>query len=167
MEEQILEVNNCEHCNSPVGKDQTFCENCGYPQNGDDSDKAKFHANRVLSNSKSKEAPHLIRKARNTLFVISGITFLFGLFFMLGQDDTASFIASSVLAIVYLVLGFWSQKKPLIALMLALFVYLTTIVINGVLLPESIFKGIFIKILIIVFLVKGINSALHLRKTNN
>ena len=156
----------CKHCRKTVPESNAFCEHCGFPQQGTEAEKAKSHAERIISHSKSKEAPRLIRKARNTLFIIAGITLLFGAYYYISLDDLATFISMAILAVVYLMLGFWSQKKPLIALVLGLLVYLTTVVINGIVAPETIFKGIILKAIIIVFLIKGINSALHLRNAN-
>ena len=80
------------------------------------------------------------------------------------HDDSATLIASGILTIVYLALAYWSQQKPLIAMVLGLLVYLTTLVINAIVDPETIYRGIILKVLIIGFLGKGINSALQLRK---
>lgn len=164
MEELVLDEESCLKCESLVPIDTKFCINCGYPQRGDVGEKAKYNADKVLSHAKSKEAPRLIRKARNTLFAIAALNLLVGLFYFFAQDDIATCIISIVLAIAYVVLGFWSQQKPLIALVLGLFVYLMTIAINAIVLPASIFSGLLIKIIVILFLAKGINSALHLKK---
>jgi len=108
-----------------------------------------------------------IKSGRNSLLIIAGLSFLFGVGYFFLHDDSATLIASGILSIVYLGLAFWSQQRPLIALVLGLLVYLTTIVINAIVDPETIYKGIIVKVLIIVFLSKGINSALQLRKTQD
>ena len=164
-EAELPEIIPCTHCLKEVPESNTFCEHCGYPQHGSASEKSKFHADRVMSYSKSKEAPKLIRKARNTLLVIAGISFLSGAYYYLTQDDLGTFISALVLFAVYLTLGFWSQKRPLIALVLGLLVYLTTLVINGIVEPSTVYRGLIIKGIIVVFLAKGINSALHLRNS--
>lgn len=166
MEVSIPEELSCTHCETLIQKNQKYCPGCGYPQRGTAGEKSKFHADRILKNSKAKEAPKLIRQARNTLFVIAGITLLSGLFMFYFQDDIATLIAAVIMTAIYVILGFWSQQKPLIALVCALLLYLTNIVLSAVIEPETIYKGIIIKIIIIVFLAKGINSALHLRKMN-
>ncbi len=164
MEETQMDQLECNHCKKEVNESVKFCENCGYPQHGTASEKSKFHADRIINNSKSKEAGGVLRKARNTLFFIAALSFGIGLFYMVTQNASDVFITYSIMALIYLVLGFWSQKKPLIALVLALLVYLTTTVISGIVDPATIYKGIIIKVFIIVFLAKGINSALHVRK---
>lgn len=157
----------CSKCETVIPEGQKFCSSCGYPENGTASEKAKFNADQVISNSKSKDAPKQIKSARTTLFVISGLALLSGIIFFFMTDDSSTLIAGGILAIIYLGLGFWSQEKPLIALVLGLLVYLTNIVINAVIEPESIGKGIILKVIIILFLIKGINSALHLRKSQS
>ena len=164
MEEIEMQPLVCNHCSKVVDESVKFCVSCGYPHNGTASEKSKFHADRIINNSKSKEAGGSLRKARNTLFFIAALSFGIGLFYMFTQNATDILITYSIQALIYLLLGFWSQKKPLIALVLALLVYLTTIVISGIVEPATLFKGIIIKIFIIVFLAKGINSALHIRK---
>ena len=148
-----------------MDQEQIYCSNCGYPEKGTVSEKAKFNSDEVLARYKAAEAPRQIKSARNTLFVIAGLAFLTGLFFYGIADDMATLIAGGILAIVYLVLGYWSQQKPLIALVLGLLVYVTNMVINAIIEPETIYKGIIIKVVIIAFLIKGINSAMELRKS--
>jgi len=78
-------------------------------------------------------------------------------------EDSATLIATGILAVIYVVLGYWSQKRPLIALVLGLLVFLTIVVIDAILDPSTIYKGIIIKVLVIGYLAKGINSAMQLR----
>ncbi len=166
MEEILIKEHYCSKCNNEIKINQKFCTNCGYPEFGSISDKATFNSNEVQNYYKLKEAPKKIKSARTSLFVISGISFLYGLIMFFSNDDSASLITSAILSIIYLVLGYWSQQKPLIALVLGLLVYLTIMVLNGIIEPSTIYKGIIIKVLIIAYLGKGINSALHLRKSN-
>jgi hypothetical protein len=142
---------------------QIFCNDCGYPQNGTEDQKSSFHAKRVMKRRQGDEAQKRIRFARNSLYVIAGFSFLYGLFHFFVNDDMATLVSSGILAIIYLALGYWSQQKPLIALVLGLLVYLTLITIGVVLGGEPIYRGIIIKVIIIAYLAKGINSALQLR----
>ncbi len=166
MEELVTQELSCTQCQSLIKEEQKFCSGCGFPQRGTAGEKAKFHAEQSMARGKSREAPKLIKQARNTLFFVAGITFLYGIIIFFAQDDTATFIAAAIMTIIYLILGFWSQQKPLIALVLGLLLYLTNIVLSAIIEPETIHKGIIIKVIVIVFLIKGINSALHLRKAN-
>jgi hypothetical protein len=80
------------------------------------------------------------------------------------MDDVSILITNVVLSIIYLVLAFWSSQKPLMALLLGLLLYLTTIIISAVVDPTTIIKGFLWKILIIAYLGKGIYSASAIRK---
>lgn len=161
---QARENINCSQCDTPLAPDKTFCVSCGFPERGTESEKSKFHADRVLNLRKQQYARKELKTGRIILLVIAGLSFLSGLFYFFVHDDSATLIASGILTIVYLALAYWSQQKPLIAMVLGLLVYLTTLVINAIVDPETIYRGIILKVLIIGFLGKGINSALQLRK---
>jgi hypothetical protein len=168
MEELISQTGeaiNCSQCDTPVAPDKIFCVSCGFPERGTESEKSKFNADRVLELRKQQYAKKELKTGRIILLVIAGLSFVSGLFYFFTLDDSATLIASGILSIVYLALAYWSQEKPLIAMVLGLLVYLTTIVINAIVEPETIHRGIIMKVLIIGFLGKGINSALQLRKT--
>ena len=166
LEESIALPEVCNQCETVLKDEHTYCPACGYPQRGTAGEKSKFHAQRVMNKSKANQAPKVIQQARTILFVIAGITFLYGIILFFSMDDMASLIAAAVMASVYVILGYWSQQKPLVALVLALLVYSTNIVITAIAEPGSIHRGIILKIIIIYFLARGINSAIHLRRVN-
>ncbi len=163
MEELIIAPKTCSQCNSEIEWEQKFCNDCGYPEGGTAQEQSGFHARQVMKKRGQAEATSQIRKGRNSLFVVAGIAFLSGIYYYFILEDSAVLIVNTILSLCYLLLGFWSQKRPLVALILGLLVYLTTLVLNGLLEPETIYKGLLIKIFIIVYLSKGINSALQLR----
>ncbi|MEP2937531.1 MAG: hypothetical protein ABJM06_09360 [Gilvibacter sp.] len=163
MEELTLDPR-CTNCEEPIMGKPKFCVNCGFPENGTEQEKSKFIAEKAILKSKQKEAPKRIKSARNTLFIVGGWQMLSSLVIFFLQDDMIELIAGAVVFVIFLLLGFWSQKKPLIALILGLLVYLTLIGLGAIGDPSSLAKGIIIKVVIIAFLAKGINSALELRK---
>lgn len=154
----------CKQCETVLKDEHTYCPSCGYPQRGTAGEKSKFHANRVMTKSKANQAPVVIRQARNILFFIAAITFLYGIFIFYSHDDIATLIAAAVMSSVYIILGYWSQQKPLIALVLAVLVYATNMVVNAIAEPDTLFRGLILKGIIIYFLARGINSAMHLRR---
>ena len=165
MEDFTSLEHQCSKCSTPMKVEQKFCVSCGYPENGTRQEKASFVAKAVLERSKAREAPKKIKSARTILFVISGLAFLYGIIIFFTNEDSAALISSGILSLIYLGLGFWSQEKPLVALVLGLLVYLTITVLNGILEPTTVYKGIILKLFIIVYLSKGINSALVLRNS--
>lgn len=75
-------------------------------------------------------------------------------------------ITNLVLAACMGVLAFWSRRAPLAAVLVAAASYVAVNVLNAILDPATIGQGIYMKIIIIVFLVRGIRSALAMRPAN-
>ena len=103
-----------------------------------------------------------VNQARNTMFIIAGVQILSGLISTFRvTPDALIYVWAEVLIIaaVFVVLGLWTKKKPYSAIIGALILYALFIILNAVIDINSIYKGILFKIMIIVFLVKGINDA--------
>ncbi|MFH4964698.1 hypothetical protein V8G69_06805 [Gaetbulibacter sp. M235] len=165
MEEDIVtKLLECSICKTTLDSGSVYCSNCGFPENGTEKEIAIFHANKVIENRKIKDADDKIKSARNTLYVMSGISLVFGVILFFSMNDVSILITNVVLSIIYLVLAFWSSQKPLMALLLGLLLYLTTIIISAVVNPTTIIKGFLWKILIIAYLGKGIYSASAIKK---
>ncbi|GAA4111582.1 hypothetical protein GCM10022393_09400 [Aquimarina addita] len=159
MEEITIQSALCSQCNFGITLETKFCTHCGFPEHGDEKEQAVFHANKVMKKSKIKDDAKKINSARKTLYWMAGIFFVFGLFYYFTLQDISVLLVNVVLAVIYLVLAYWSQKKPFAALLSALLLYLTVVAMNAIAEPVSLFQGIIFKILIISFLIKGINSA--------
>ncbi|MGB6268617.1 MAG: hypothetical protein WBF67_06345 [Olleya sp.] len=154
----------CNHCDTLINEDVAFCTACGYPVQGDEQDVAKFYAKRVMNKRKNSDAKQKIKSARNTLYVIAGFVILFGLFVYYQNDDMPVLIVNVIIGCIYIFLGSWSEEKPLVALLLGLLLYITTIVISAIADPLSLVSGIIWKVLIIAYLGKGIYSASSINK---
>jgi hypothetical protein len=72
-------------------------------------------------------------------------------------------IVNLVLAAVMVGLAIWGRRAPLAAVLVATATYAVVIVANAIMDPMTIGQGIYMKIIIIAILVKGIKSALALR----
>ncbi|MGD0843664.1 MAG: zinc ribbon domain-containing protein [Geobacteraceae bacterium] len=72
-------------------------------------------------------------------------------------------IQNLILAAIMAGLAFWGKRSPLAAVLIATAIYAVVIVTNAIINPESIGQGLYVKIIIIVFLTRGIKSALALR----
>lgn len=160
----MAQMPTCPNCSAEIDGNPMYCVSCGFPLNGTEKEKSKFYAEQAMTKSKVKDAPKKIRQARNTLFIVGGLQLLFGIVVYFMADATEELIAGAVLFLIYLGLGFWSQKKPLIALILGLLLYLSLIILSAVVDPTTITSGVLVKVIIIVFLGKGINSARELKK---
>lgn len=64
-----------------------------------------------------------------------------------------------VLALSFFGLWVWAKQRPLPATLAALILYITVIVASGVLEPASLGRGLILKIVIIAFLIKSVDSA--------
>lgn len=154
----------CTHCETVITQDTAFCPECGYPEKGTEQDVAKFYARRAMAKNNTIDAEEKINSARNTLFVIGGVVMLFGFINFYIDEDNTKLIVNFIICAIYILLGFWTKQKPLVALLLGLLLYITTVVISAIFEPVTLFKGILWKVLIIGYLGKGIFSASAIKK---
>ena len=105
-----------------------------------------------------------IRQARNAIFLTAGLLALNlavlaanapGYYEYLWIDIAiwGAFIAG------FIVLGLWTKKKPYSAIIGTLILYALFIILNAVVDITTIYKGLIFKVVIIIFLVKGLNDA--------
>lgn len=69
-----------------------------------------------------------------------------------------------ILALVMFGLFLYAKKSPLVAMIMALGVYVAVVILDAIVDPKSIGQGLYVKIIFIAILVNGIKSALELRK---
>jgi len=103
-----------------------------------------------------------IKNARNALFVVAAIQVIFGIISAaaIGGDEALPLIiVTSVIGIVFFLLGLWTKSKPYTAILIGLILFVSLHVIEAIAEPSSIGKGIIMKVLVIVYLVKSINDA--------
>ena len=111
-----------------------------------------------------------IRRARTMLFIIAGLQLVI-LAFMAGGNDESNWITIAIgvfVALVFVILGIWTRKKPFAALLIALIFYIALMAGDGILDPMSLFRGIIFKIAVIVLLILGLRNAkeaIDLRKS--
>jgi peptidoglycan/LPS O-acetylase OafA/YrhL len=105
-----------------------------------------------------------IRQARNALFFVAGVLALnvIILYNSLPKEYEYFWLdlliwGSFILGFVFL--GFYTKKKPYTAIIAALCLYAATIILNAIFDISSLYKGILLKIIVVVLLVKGINDA--------
>lgn len=164
MEEILIKSTTCSNCESEMRAENTFCTSCGFPDLGTEQQRSSFHAKRVLDIRSSGEALKHIKSGRNSLFAIAALSLVFGFISFYSLRDVVTLVATSVLSIFYIALAFWSQKKPLMAFLLATLLFLTNIVTSALMDTSTLYKGIILKGIIVFYLFKGIQSALELRK---
>lgn len=165
MEKELaIEDNKCSFCKETIEENVIFCSNCGHPENGTDKQRAQFFGKRAMQKNKNIDADKKINSARNTLFVLCGIMIVFGLISYFSSKEIIILGINFFVALIYLALAFWSEKKPFIALLSGLLLYLTLITISAIVDPLTLVKGILWKVIIISYLGKGLYSAFDSQK---
>lgn len=102
-----------------------------------------------------------IRRARNILFIIAGVQLL-GFFSIKDEEEPARSIETGIILLFVLLfagLAFWTKKKPFAALLTALILYGSLLILDAVFDPSTIYKGLILKIAIIVSLITGLRNA--------
>jgi hypothetical protein len=109
-----------------------------------------------------------LKQAGTTLYFLAGVFILSGLvYFFMHKDEedvVAVVITDLIMAAMFLVLGAYSKKKPLACLISGLSLYVIVQLLNAIVDPISIARGIIIKIVIIGYMIKGIKSAMEIEK---
>ncbi|SEM58403.1 hypothetical protein SAMN05192574_10170 [Mucilaginibacter gossypiicola] len=159
---------NCAHCNTQAKPEDTFCTQCGYPLKGTEAEQNIFISERQVEEIDIFTYNKTLRQASNTLYYLAGIFILSGLvYFFIHKDDedvVTVVITDLIMAAIFLVLGAYSKKKPLACIISGLSLYVIVQVLNAIVEPISIAKGIIIKIVIIGYMIKGIKSAMEIEK---
>lgn len=116
------------------------------------------------------EHKKVIRNARISLFVIGAFQLAYSVIIAFTQEDnfarTVEIIFGVVVAALFAAMGFLSKKKPFIALIVGLCLYVGLIILAAYNDPSTLIKGIYIRILIITWLIRGISKARHLEEIN-
>lgn len=105
-----------------------------------------------------------IRQARNAIFAVAILLTLSVIFMVAASPAGYEYLWIDILLwcvfiAIFVALGFWTKKKPYYAIISALVLYGIFIALNGFLDPTTIVKGFLVKIIIIVFLIKGLGDA--------
>jgi len=158
----------CKCCFERISEIDQFCQACGFPLKGAEEEQTKFFSNRNYQHMEVDGLKKKIRSAGITLYVVAGFFLLSGLvyFFINKAEDSASalLITNAVVAVIFLLLGAWAEKKPLASIISGLVLYVLVQLMAAIEDPVSIFKGLIAKIIIISYLIKGLVSALEAEK---
>jgi hypothetical protein len=159
----------CYYCKSTnLAESDKFCPNCGFPQRGGQTAMKKFIWNINNKHKLLDDQKKAINKARNILFGLALLFTVFSILFgVVLEFNLVALLSSLVVAGIYLGLGLWSRKNPFPAILTGFFLYMTLIVVNGVIDPATIFQGLLMKGFIIagfVYGYKGVKDSAILEK---
>jgi hypothetical protein len=164
----ILSPIKCEYCASTVSEQDQFCINCGFPLKGSEGEQRQFISTKNYKHHEIKELTRKTKNAQITLFVLAGLFFVIGvIYYFLNKDSELAFaaaITNLILAAIFLALGGWAKNKPVVSIISGLVLYILVQLISIVDDPTNIGKGIILKIIVIVYLVRGLQSAMEVEK---
>ncbi|MCG9911598.1 MAG: hypothetical protein MH137_09895 [Flavobacteriales bacterium] len=164
-------INNPSECfickRNGLTPEEYYCAECGFPQNGTHDEMKAFYIDYVNKNQDFNESVKNLKATSTTLFVIAALTFL-GALIQFTMSGPLEGIIVSVLAVIFVGLGLWAQSKPAPAAISGLVIYVSVVILDLVVgLSEgdaSGLKGMAIKVVIIIFLIRGVMGALKAEK---
>jgi hypothetical protein len=151
--ERIAGVQYCSACEAKIAEGDKFCDACG-AKVLDDVDEFHFRSN--IEPAMKKGAQWIGAVA--ILYVLGGI-----LMYAMNEDTTV-LAFNLVLAAIQAGLWQWAKRSLLPAAIAALVLFVTVHLASAVIEPESIIRGIFIKVVFLVVLARAIQAGLEARK---
>ena len=159
---------NCIACNTSHLNDELACSFCGYPLKGTDQDQRSFLAIRANHILDLEEQEKKIKQGTYTLYGVSALVVIYGIILYADTTDelekASVLITNLVLSAIYVGLGLLSRKKPKAALIAGFSIFILTTLLNVLIEPMSLAKGIIVKIVIVVALIKGIRAVTEAQK---
>lgn len=163
-----IALQQCNYCNAAVNPEHLFCPVCKFPLKGTVVEQDKFIYQRGFKKEELKVLKSKTENAAIMLYIVAGLILLSGLiiFFISAQYDESVYIiaVTGILTIAFILLGNWSNKQPVPAIICAMVLYLLLFlfeVFNGV---STLASGLIIRISVVVVLVKALVSALKAKK---
>jgi len=158
----------CKCCFEKINPADQFCQKCGFPLKGSDADQQIFIYRRGFRKVELTALGKKIKSAGTTLYVLAGIFLLYslGYFFVNRPENSATviLITYTIVAVIFLLLGIWSQKKPVASIISGMVLYVLIQLMAAIENPVNLFSGIIFKIIIISYLIKGLASAMEAEK---
>ncbi len=153
------EMTTCSKCQTQLGENDTFCNNCGYPERGTSEEQGKYNYSIELKKNVVDNARKKLKNVKTLLYVLAGLNFLVGIYFLSNEMTFNDGIGSFISSIIFLGCVVWVNKQPLTGI-LAAFIFWILLQLSVVLVdPVLLFNGIILKVIFIGIFVKGISSA--------
>jgi hypothetical protein len=118
---------------------------------------------KIVWESDLKTAEGNIKKAKYTLLGIGVLYFIFTILSMLSSNIIGGILAA-IVGGLFIFLSFRVDKTPKISIAIGLGVIILFYLVDLILDPASITKGLFIKVLVVTALVYGLVSAINAEK---
>lgn len=161
--ESRTEETSCQHCTTVVASTETYCHKCGFPVKGTEHQQKRFLIDKELKEIYKDENTGFdndkVNTAQNIIFALAFLNVIGSIYYYVVTESPFVLMLSLFISLVYAILGFWAKQKPLPAILCCLVLYITLIILNGLFDPTTLLRGIIIKIIIIVYLIKGIKAS--------
>jgi hypothetical protein len=108
-----------------------------------------------------------LRNARIYLYIVAALQVGVGIYQYANSDPEYALLIGGIpigLGILFLAFAFWSYKKPVAAFMTALITFVVVHVLTMIDDPSAIFRGIILKVLVVVALIKAYKDAVEYEK---
>lgn len=148
----------CYYCKTSLDPEINYCESCGFPQKGGETEQRVFIGNQRKKISELEELIKLEKGGRQVLFLLAGLNLIVAGVQAFVHESLPDTIAYLVITGLYAGLGYLSRKKPFQALVAGLVLYLTFIAIYALVDITTLYSGPVIKLVMILGLASGINS---------
>ncbi len=155
MSDQII----CSNCRSEMDEAEKYCNNCGYPEHGDEKEQSRFMYSIKLKQDALAEAKKKLSNVRVMLYILAAINVMVGLYWLASEGGFADGIANIITAAVFIGCAILVKKQPLIGVLSA-FIFWLVMQLSVVFIdPALLINGVVLKVVVIVLFVKGIQSA--------
>lgn len=158
----------CRSCGNDVKETDSYCQVCAFPLKASKEEQDQFIYNRDYKQLELRELKRKVKNAGTTLYVIAGLNLLFGFIIYAidpdGELATAILLTNLVVGAIFFGLAIWSKQKPVPALISGLSLYILMQLILIAADPVNIVRGIIVKVIILVYLIRGLQSALDAEK---
>ncbi len=108
-----------------------------------------------------------VKQARTILFILAGLQ-LVPIFFNKGDmsedESLINTVVCIVVAVIFAALGFWTKRKPFTAILIALIVYGSLVLLSAIFDPSTLMQGVFLKIIAFGSLGVALSNARDVQK---
>ncbi len=160
----------CPNCNEDVSQIEIVCSNCNFPLAGTEKEKSIFIGKQIANKAKIGDAKESQQKAQRILYFIGAFQLYHAFIAYRRFGSIEDVVFYIILGVLLAVFGYFSSKKPILFLSIALAIILCYYLLLFLINPELVFRGGVWKVVIIGFLGYGIWHALEaqkLKKENN
>jgi hypothetical protein len=171
----------CPHCQAETITDAAFCSACGQalpassPSGPRVVESSSYATTSVGQGLQSEELHKQSQKAAGALLIVAFLQAVFSTLILVGgvnetyQDQTLElnpvvFIVVYGIAAVFFGLFLWARKSPLPAAIVGLAFFVTVHLVDALADPAALLRGILVKVIIIVILVRAIKAGIQHRE---